>query len=87
MVDRTLRVAYASGGTSLAISLAAGSTAPREHLARRRGESMGTYPYATRESFELAPLPCWKHLPPTSGAPEAYLTTPYRYAERWKLET
>ena len=36
----------------------------QEYLARRRGESFGTYQYATRESFELAPLPCWKHLPP-----------------------
>ena len=36
----------------------------QEYLARRRGETFGTYQYATRESFELAPLPCWKHLPP-----------------------
>jgi REP element-mobilizing transposase RayT len=36
----------------------------QEYLARRRGESFGTYQYATRETFELAPLPCWKHLSP-----------------------
>jgi len=36
----------------------------QEYLARRRGESFGTYQYATRETLELAPLPCWKHLPP-----------------------
>jgi hypothetical protein len=35
----------------------------QEYLARRRGESFGTYQYATRETLELAPLPCWKHLP------------------------
>ena len=35
----------------------------QEYLARRRGESFGTYPYATHETLELAPLPCWKHLP------------------------
>jgi hypothetical protein len=36
----------------------------QEYLARRRGESFGTYQYATRETLELAPLPSWKHLPP-----------------------
>jgi hypothetical protein len=36
----------------------------QEYLARRRGEDFGYYRYATRESFELAPLHCWKHLPP-----------------------
>ena len=36
----------------------------QEYLARRRGVSLGTYQYATRETLELAPLPCWKHLPP-----------------------
>src|SRR6185503_555785 len=36
----------------------------QEYLARRRGESFGPYQYATRETLELAPLPCWKHLPP-----------------------
>jgi putative transposase len=36
----------------------------QEYLARRRGESFGYYQYATHETFELAPLPCWKHLPP-----------------------
>jgi REP element-mobilizing transposase RayT len=36
----------------------------QEYLARRRGEDFGTYQYATRETLELAPLPCWKHLTP-----------------------
>ena len=36
----------------------------QEYLARRRGEDFGYYQYATRETFELAPLPCWKHLTP-----------------------
>lgn len=36
----------------------------QEYLARRRGENFGTYQYATRETLELAPLPCWKHLTP-----------------------
>ena len=36
----------------------------QEYLARRRGESFGIYQYATRETLELAPLPCWKHLTP-----------------------
>jgi len=36
----------------------------QEYLARRRGEDFGDYRYATRETFELAPLPCWKHLSP-----------------------
>ena len=35
----------------------------QQYLARRRGEDFGTYQYATRETLELAPLPCWKHLP------------------------
>jgi REP element-mobilizing transposase RayT len=36
----------------------------REYLARRRGEDFGLYQYATRETLEIAPLPCWKHLTP-----------------------
>jgi len=36
----------------------------QEYLARRRGEAFGTYQYATRETLELSPLPCWKHLTP-----------------------
>jgi hypothetical protein len=36
----------------------------REYLARRRGEDFGDYQYATRETLELSPLPCWKHLTP-----------------------
>ena len=34
----------------------------QEYLARRRGEDFGTYQYATRETLELSPLPCWQHL-------------------------
>ena len=36
----------------------------QEYLARRAGRIFGSYQYATRESLELAPLPCWKHLTP-----------------------
>jgi hypothetical protein len=36
----------------------------REYLARRRGESFSHYQYATRETLEIAPLPCWRHLTP-----------------------
>jgi REP element-mobilizing transposase RayT len=36
----------------------------QEYLARRRGEDFGPYQYATRETLELTPLPCWKHLTP-----------------------
>src|SRR3954465_13528700 len=36
----------------------------QEYLARRRGEDFGTYQYATRETLELSPLPCWQHLTP-----------------------
>jgi REP element-mobilizing transposase RayT len=36
----------------------------QEYLARRRGESFGHYQYATRETLEIAPLPCWRHLTP-----------------------
>ena len=35
----------------------------RESAARRRGETFGRYEYATAETVELDPLPCWKHLP------------------------
>jgi REP element-mobilizing transposase RayT len=36
----------------------------KEYLARRRGEDFGPFQYATRETLELDPLPCWKHLTP-----------------------
>jgi REP element-mobilizing transposase RayT len=36
----------------------------QEYLARRRGEDFGPFQYATRETLELDPLPCWKHLTP-----------------------
>jgi putative transposase len=36
----------------------------QEYRARRRGEDVGPFQYATRETLELAPLPCWKHLTP-----------------------
>jgi hypothetical protein len=36
----------------------------QEYLARRRGEDFGRFQYATRETLELDPLPCWKHLTP-----------------------
>ena len=39
----------------------------QEYLARRRGEEFGLFQYATREALELDPLPCWKHLTPSSG--------------------
>jgi hypothetical protein len=35
-----------------------------EHAARNRGESFGRLTYATEETFELSPLPCWAHLSP-----------------------
>jgi hypothetical protein len=35
----------------------------QEYAARRRGETFTQLQYATREVLELAPLPCWKHLP------------------------
>src|SRR5687768_1849712 len=34
----------------------------KEYLARRRGEDFGPFQYATRETLELDPLPCWRHL-------------------------
>jgi REP element-mobilizing transposase RayT len=36
----------------------------QEHMARRRGEDFGRFQYATRQTLELDPLPCWKHLTP-----------------------
>jgi putative transposase len=36
----------------------------QEYLARRRKEDFGPLQYATRETLELEPLPCWKHLTP-----------------------
>ena len=35
-----------------------------EYEARRRGEAYSKYTHATEESFELAPLPCWRELRP-----------------------
>ena len=35
----------------------------QEYAARRRGEDFHARQYATPESFELEPLPCWSHLP------------------------
>jgi hypothetical protein len=34
----------------------------REYAARRRGETFDRYRYATEETVELSPLPCWQHL-------------------------
>ena len=34
-----------------------------EYRARRRGEKIGRWDFAEACSFELEPLPCWKHLP------------------------
>ena len=39
----------------------------QEYAARNRGEDFDRLKYATEETFELTPLPCWAHL-----APEAY---------------
>jgi hypothetical protein len=39
----------------------------QEYAARNRGEDFGRMKYATLETFELTPLPCWAHL-----APEVY---------------
>jgi hypothetical protein len=39
----------------------------QEYAARNRGEDFGRMKYATAETFELSPLPCWAHL-----SPEAY---------------
>jgi REP element-mobilizing transposase RayT len=36
----------------------------QEYLARRRREDFGPFQFATRETLELDPLPCWKHLTP-----------------------
>lgn len=34
----------------------------QEYAARRRGEVFDRYRYATQETIELSPLPCWRHL-------------------------
>jgi hypothetical protein len=34
----------------------------QEYAARNRGETFGRMKYATAETFELTPLPCWAHL-------------------------
>ena len=39
----------------------------KEYAARNRGEDFDRLKYATEETFELTPLPCWAHL-----SPEAY---------------
>jgi hypothetical protein len=39
----------------------------QEYAARNRGEDFDRMKYATAETFELTPLPCWAHL-----APEVY---------------
>jgi hypothetical protein len=39
----------------------------KEYAARNRGEDFDRLEYATEETFELTPLPCWAHL-----SPEAY---------------
>jgi hypothetical protein len=39
----------------------------QEYAARNRGEDFDRLKYATEETFELSPLPCWAHL-----SPEAY---------------
>ncbi len=36
----------------------------QEYAARNRGEDFGRLQYATGETFELSPLPCWAHLSP-----------------------
>lgn len=36
----------------------------QEYRARRRGEDVGPFQYATCEILEFSPLPCWKHLTP-----------------------
>jgi len=35
-----------------------------EYAARNRGEDFDRLKYATEETFELSPLPCWAHLSP-----------------------
>jgi hypothetical protein len=36
----------------------------QEYLARRCGKDFGPFQYATRETLEIDPLPCWKRLTP-----------------------
>ena len=35
-----------------------------EYYARRSGERPGKWDYATEETLDLSPIPCWAHLPP-----------------------
>ena len=35
----------------------------KEYAARRRGEDFDPLEYATEETVELSPIPCWEHLP------------------------
>ena len=35
-----------------------------EYAARQRGEDFGMHRFASQETLELAPLPCWAHLSP-----------------------
>ena len=35
-----------------------------EYYSRRSGETPGPWDFAQEESFVLAPIPCWDHLPP-----------------------
>ena len=43
----------------------------QEYLAGRRGEEFGPFQYAARETLELDPLPCWKHLTPEQRQKQA----------------
>jgi hypothetical protein len=36
----------------------------KEYAARNRGENFDRLKYATEQTFELTPLPCWAHLSP-----------------------
>jgi len=36
----------------------------KEYAARNRGEDFDQLKYATEQTFELTPLPCWAHLSP-----------------------
>jgi hypothetical protein len=38
----------------------------QEYAARKRGEDFGRLQYASRETLELSPLPCWAHVSPES---------------------
>jgi REP element-mobilizing transposase RayT len=43
----------------------------QEYRTRRRGKDVGHFQYATRETLELDPLPCWKHLTPEQRQQQA----------------